>query len=758
MTRIMQETGGRGRFKGLAIGASALALVIASPAWGQVETNQVEPDPAETPAQGLEEIRVTASRRATNLQSESRSVVAIGEAELSRNGVSDPASLARQVAGLSIAPNGANVQVFIRGVGDRTISAATDPAVALQVDGFYYPKSFSISNTFYDLERVEVLKGPQGTLYGRNASSGAINLITAKPRFEFGGFGEIELGNFEHLRATAAVTGPITEDLAVRVAGQVIKRDGYLSDGYNDEDSQAVRGQLLWRPDSLTSLLLSVSYANADTQGVASVVLPEMFDDPWVGPSDPQTRALIATINPPLVGQPQANGFQNIDTLTVTGTFEREFDWATLTVLPAYIEAELEMLTYFAVVAPTFTHTISKQTSIEARLSSPSGSSLKWVVGAFAANEDVNDQDQINQGFFAIAQFRPRLDDRTWAVFGEATVDVTARLRAVGGLRYTYEKKTQAGVTMQYGTDMFPLAEPLPGGADISGERTDEAVNFRAGIEYDLGPRSMAYANVSTGFKAGGFYPDLAPNSYRPEKLTAYQAGIKNRLFDNRLQLNVEGFYWDYKDKQESFLAAARSGGVVLTQNNAARATVYGVDVSVMALVTTNDVVSADLEYLHGRYDSYTYDAIQLDPSVPPITGCDYGDLIPGTPFGYRTIDCSGQPLIRSPEWSGRVAYERHQPLPGGSDLDFRVQTEFSTGYYLANDFTPEERNSSFHTTDAVITWNSASGILAISGFVRNIENEAIYTNASQSPLLPTVALAAIRPPRTYGARLRVNF
>nr|WP_231848788.1 TonB-dependent receptor [Sphingobium sp. SYK-6] len=329
----------------------------------------------------------------------------------------------------------------------------------------------------------------------------------------------------------------------------------------------------------------------------------------------------------------------------------------------------------------------------------------------------------------------------------------------MGGVRYTWEQKSVEGVNgrINFPWDRFPVSNPPGTVLDIGGKRTDKAVNFRAGFEFDIAPASMLYANISTGFKAGGFFADIRPNEYKPEHLTAYQAGIKNRFFDNRLQLNVEGFYWDYKDKQQSYLSITNSGGIGARTDNAGKATLYGADFSIVALVTKNDTVSADLSYNHTRYDEFQYTTAQLGPSAP-LTECAIGPVEPGVPFPRRTIDCSGFPLVRAPKWSGRVGWQHSATLNDGSKLELDVTTQFSSSYYLNNDFTAYEKTDFYHTTDLTLSWTSAGRGVAITGFVKNLEDKAVYTGGSQTPALPGYVLATIRAPRTFGGRIRFSF
>lgn len=732
-------------------GSPAIAQSQDSSPSGKGSTSTV----AGTDQQGLADVIVTASRRAVDLQKESRAITAISADQLINNGVDNPSALQDLAPGLTIAKNGPQLQISIRGVGDRTINAATDPAVAINVDGIYYPKSYEASGAFFDLDRIEVLKGPQGTLYGRNASSGAINLITAKPRFTTSGFGEFEIGNYGDQRFTAAINLPLSDIVALRVSGQVVDRQGYLTDGYDDDISQGIRAHLLIDTGD-TSLLATAAYLHLGGKGGAGVIAQRFGDtppitdvpipaNPWTGPTDPATLARIAATNPDSALQPKADGFHDIDTYRFSFDFEHDLSWAKLSIKPSYVGSNYTDLDYAALVVPIWAHTKSDQFSIESRLSSPDGSRIKWVVGAFGSKEDVSDQYQSKiSPTFALPTYAPKRNDDSWAVFGEANASLTDRFRVIGGIRYTWERKTVAGATAPVFGPIpeFPIPftvpiEALPGASDISGQRTDTAVNFRTGVEYDVAPRVMVYGTVATGFKAGGFFNDVAPdNSYKPEKLTAYTGGVKSRILDNRVQINVEGFYWNYTNKQESYLGTGSiPGSAILLTRNAANARLYGVDASLAAEITSTTHLSGEVEYNHTKYGSYVVDT---------LTG---------------PIDNSGEELVRAPKWSGHVSFDQAIPLPEKlGQLAFNAQMRFSSSYWISNDFVPIERQSAYQIYDASLRWTSPNKAVAVTAFIKNIGDKAYYTGGVVSANLLDAVVGEIAPPRTFGARLRLSF
>ena len=742
-------------------GASAIAMMMAM--GGSALAQQATAAQRNT---GLAEVVVTASRRAVNLQKESRTVSVISAQELVREGVNDPVQIQNLVPGVQVARNGLALQVFVNGIGDRAITAASDPAVSLNVDGLYYPKSYESTGFVYDLASIEVLKGPQGTLWGRNSTAGAVNLITAKPQFTKGptGFIELELGNYADKRVTGAVNQQLTDQIAVRLAGQVIDRNGYLSDGYDDDKEQSGRLEVLYRPDDQQSLLLTGAFAHLGGRGDSSTLYPYQGGNPWAGTSSAPVLAWLASHEaggPGSYNIPTANGFQNINTSTVTADYERNLGFAQLSVLPSYLTSTAPTLQYVAPTVPVYERTASNQSSLELRLASLPGARVKWVGGVIGSYEHSTDllESNVGPGFVLVSPTSAR-NDSTVAVFGEATVPVTDKFRVTGGVRGTWEEKKQTGFT----TAVFGVSVPVPvaampsTGINDGGEKDYRAVNFRAGLEYDVLPQSMAYATFATGFKAGGFYVDAPPNAYKPERLTAYTVGIKNRFFDNRLQLNVEGFYWDFKNEQEIYLGIANANalGFVLKTVNAGSVSIDGASVSLIGRLTDSDTLSFDGEYLHSKYNSFTIYTVGLGGA--PVTGCG---ATTANNFNY-TVNCAGQSLIRAPEWSGRVTFDHQILMASGASVDINLGTRFSSSYWSENDFVPLERSPSYAIGDLSVAYSNPGNRYTVTAFVNNIGNTAYITGSTAPPGITSNqggAIAALMgAPRTFGARLRVNF
>ena len=302
----------------LAFSTSALAQSADTnppPSGTTGETAAVDPQPAE----GLGEIVVTAQRRSESLQKAAIPVDVVTGDTLLASGLTTAGQLGDIVPSLSVQNNGgANITLFLRGVGNFTVNGYSDPAIAINYDGVYLGRPTSTSGLFYDLERLEVLKGPQGTLYGRNATGGAINVLPARPKpGEFSGFGSVSYGNYDALNIQGALNAPLGENGAIRVAGNVVSRDGFLSDGTSDEKTQALRLQLLGELTPDLTVRLSGDYSHSGGKGVGAkyansfrfdfptqrfVVTPSGFDKS-VGLLDPAAQAYRRTLFAGLPGR-----------------------------------------------------------------------------------------------------------------------------------------------------------------------------------------------------------------------------------------------------------------------------------------------------------------------------------------------------------------------------------------------------------------------------------------------------------------------
>lgn len=731
---------------------------------------------------GLQDIVVTAQRRSENLQRAAIAVSAITGDALVSSGISDTASLGRVVPSLVVAPTGGSgTSFYIRGVGTLQGNAFGENPIAFNYAGVYVARPSAPVGTFYDLERVEVVKGPQGTLYGRNATGGAINVLPKRPDLnEFSGDLTAEYGNYDSKKVSGGINIPLGSSVALRVAGQVVDRDGYLSDGYSDEVGQAARLSLLFKPEGDWSALLVADYFHQGGKGVGGVLAPGAafgnpsgYDYPGYaapplsardGGSDPRSiAALLASPQPAgaflangFVEPPKGDGYNDSRFYGVSATIEGNLDFGTLTVIPAYRRSEPNFRFYTFGFLGEAKET-DDQMSLEVRFASKNDQRLRYVIGGYYFVEDQKAENRFRQGSISDVFFQPDLTTESKAVFGQFTFDLLDRVRLVVGGRYTDETKKANTATQSFGP-----AGLLFAGTNQSRQNVSK-FTYKGGVEVDLGPQSLLYANIATGFKAGGFFVGTGDNSFAPETLTAYTVGSKNRFLGNRLQVNLEGFLWDYKDQQISFVGPVQTGPNIFVAGgktvNAGKARFYGLEADVQFALTRADLFNFNVLFNHTNYSELQYVAISAGGS-PLRNGCavtaDTSSPVTA-PARLFSVDCAGKPGINSPKWSGSASYEHTFELGSDLGLILGVRTRLSSSYFVQLEYLPEEKEGGYMQSDASLTLQGPGKRWSLTGFVNNIENTTINASTFVRPVLQT-AYTVVAPPRTYGVRAGIRF
>lgn len=765
-----------------ACSVGALMVPMSALAQGAGET----PVPEANSAMGIGDIVVTAQRRAESVQKSSLAIDVVSGEDLMRAGVSRTEDLTRLVPGLQLAQLGPTAQPFIRGVGNANNTGLADSGVAFNVDGVYIGQSVAYGLSFYDLARIEVLKGPQGTLYGRNATGGAINLITNEPGNDAGGYATFEFGNYNHLRATGGANVPLGPDLSARIAYNFVNRDGFFRDGTGDDVQQAGRLRLKYAPEGFT-LHLNAEYGHVGGIGGGGAVLDGNLDgnpangleynlvNPWDGMGSPYNLA-----NYNVARDKSKRQFNDITAFAISAQLDVDLaEDLTLTVLPAYRKVDQQSSQYLAGFLFEPIDYAFKQFSGEMRLGY-NADRWKWVLGAYYFRQTIDSLFHVDQQVIPTGAVPPSVGTsilllvdgyqktRSYSFFGETTYSVTDALRVIGGIRYTKDK-TDGDGTQTFselpGSPVCTAATPCVRPYD-SQARADD-VSWKGGFEYDLGAQSMLFATASRGFKAGGILTAQAPrNTFKPEILLAYTLGLRNRFLDNRLQVNLEAFYWDYKDKQETIAGFDSCGGPVcpaplppgnLTNLtiNIDKARIYGGSADILFRVSPVDTLHTAVEYAKGEYVDFTFPT----PS-PPNTGCQQTPPSGSNPF--YTADCSGFPLTRAPKWTVVADYQHVFELGDGGDITANGSFNYTSSRYLESHLLTKDLAPGYTLFNADVTYNSPGKNWSLTAYIRNITDEAAPITASgalaETGTLPFVSTAVLQPPRTYGLRFTANF
>jgi iron complex outermembrane recepter protein len=708
------------------------------PALGQnaQQSLSVEPTPA------LTEIIVTAQKRSENLEVVPIAITALSGADLASAGVGSTADLALVTPGLTVVNIAGIVLPHIRGIGTTAYGAGLENSVSTYIDGVYLASGSGSLLSLNNVAQIEVLKGPQGTLFGRNATGGLMQIITKDPQSNFNGEASLGYGNFQTIQGNVYVTGPIAPtldaDLAVHAATQ---GEGYGTNLFNGKDVYrtdrdiAVRSKWRWIPGEDTAMTLSVDYAElGGTQNSTFQNAPGTL--PIFGRPPPTSTWDIDS------------DFQPSDSFKGGGASIRlvqNVGFGKITSITAYRRSQ-DFTAFDADGLPVPIQTIpvvridDRQFTQEVQLSSQDTGRIEWVAGAFFLHADSKyDPSEVILGGPLISPIFP-LDkieiygDQTtdaWALYGQGTLSITDADRLTVGLRYSDERRRLTA------TEPGELAGGIP--IQLISPPIDESKTFtrptwRVAFDHRFSSSVMGYVSYNRGFKSGGFNPGVpADPAYAPEILTAYETGLKVDLLDHRLRLNSAAYYYDYKNIQVAHYVLGQIG-----YYNGAAAEVYGLDSDFEVVVAPGLTLAAGISLIHDRFTNFPNAVI--DTQIPTggvdiTTGSANGNRLPLTPNGTFNLSAD----YRHPFAEGEVG--------------INVSYGHSSGYFFQPDNLMEQ--PSFNLVNAMISWSTQSERLKISLWGKNLTDEVI-ANA----LLPSAigSLAAYRPPRTFGVLVGTKF
>jgi len=798
MTRFERHSIAFGLALQAAAGGSAIAQTVASAETGAAPV-------------GLEEIVVTAQRRPEGVQHAALAIDVVSAKSLGIAGAARASDLAALVPALQISESGNSQQsLYLRSVGTFTANSYSDPAVAFNVDGVAIGRPSSMSGVMYDLQRVEVLKGPQGTLYGRNATGGAINVLPSRPKLgETTAEVALTVGNYGQVHPEAVANFGISDTSAARVAMTYTRHDAYQTDGTGDARNYAGRLQYLYQPSDALSVRLAGDYAHDGGHGSSGTLMA--LQNPFTGaitPSplsrdignlDPRAGALLGgqysfisgRFFGPIDGAPRTDD-------KFWGVMS-EVTWrspiGTLTILPSHRESDLnDVTTGFAFGSIADEH--DKQSSVEARLASDEAGFLRWLVGGYYFREDIDAIYQFDQQALAPIQ-NLNTGTRSKAGFARLTLAPTESFRITGGVRYTDDRKSFDGISrilisacgltspipacpaaplIPAGTSfesissqlqLFPIfpnalyGSTLPGAQTsvfplitipIDTQETFTKVTWHAGVEYDLATDSLLYASADTGYHAGGFAFARIKPTYAPEFIKAYSIGTKNRFLNGSLQVNLEGFYWKYTNQQIPHGGTDLNGAYVFYTDNAGSSTIEGGELSVKYLLTPHTVVNLDAQYLSAVYDRFTYQVPAGGTNPPPVTSCAFAR----SDATHYTVNCAGKTAQQSPRWTGNFGIQQTVDVGDYAligDVNLHAQSDSIVGFEMV----PVEVQKAYTQTNLSLTLMPSSGKWSVVGFVNNVSDKRPYGSAYYNSVMSAFG-ASVGAPRTGGVRADYRF
>ncbi len=718
---------------------------------------------------GIADIIVTAQQRSESLQRAAISVTAINSQTLVNSGVTDISRITNITPAFrATVSNGPYDKLSLRGISNFTSNAQQDNGIIINANGVPLARPTGAHGIFFDLERVEVLKGPQGILYGRNATGGVINLVVRKPGNELAANVGLDVGSYNLVNVNGGIDLPLSDQLTTRTAFQIVRHDGYYKDGTGDEDGVAGRFTLAYAPSSDFHLSLVGDYSRDRGNGPgASLIYGSLsgksgfVDGAWSGlnSSDAIVQAQFAAIG--ATARRKDNTFQDNKYWGVTGTAVWNTGIGDLTTIAAHRVVNQN----YENTVPTFYQgevTRSNQDSLEVRLASSGSGPLKWIIGGFYLDEKAHVQ-QLNEQGTSLSNSDINLHSATVAGFGQLTYAVSSAFRIVGGLRYNHDYKMS--YSPRYTIANYPFATAslrdrpaINAGtfaAIVDQSHAWNSLTYKGGVEFDAGPDSLLYANVSSGFKAGGFsYGPPGGVVYNPEHVTQFLVGSKNRFFDRSLQINVEAFYLKYKDQQlQRFALVPGIGNFTLTEN-IGKSHIYGVEWEIVYLPVQNTRLNFSGQYLKGKYDQFTY----ISPTSQSGT-----QTCPQTVVatGFQ-VDCSGRTLINAPEWVVQGGIDQTVPLNSGANVVLSLSSRYESSRETQINYFTDTKVAGFVRSDASIAYNSPNHKWSLTAYVRNLENKIAYgvvlPGRSYSTVTGGILAVSLEPPRTYGVRLAAKF
>jgi len=741
------------------IGPATVAMTTL--AAGIAHSQAAPPDAA---AGMLEEVLVTAQRRVTNLQATAAAITAVSEDDLQARSIGDVQDLGRLAPSMDVSIYQGEAQIYIRGIGYTGLIGGTDSSTAFHLNGVYLSRSAGAIPGFFDVERVEVLRGPQGTLYGRNATGGSVNVISKGPSSQFASEAELTVGNYNHYRVLGALGGPLgSERVAARLAVQVEQRDGYTDatrpDGSKDdiEDQRDIMARLSVRLEPADNFTIDLIGDYYEADDAASVWL-------YFGPgaaTNPFLRQYIAAqggVVPPVRSRDIGSDVDAFNRPKIWGG-SGKLTWAvgdyTLSSLSAYrVTRPRNFNDLDVTIANAITQFRSEddeQLSEELQIVSPAGRDFEWLLGAYYIDES---NDVRNQYLFPFIDdmfglpadptcCKLRLDGQAnteaSAIFGEANYDFTDKLNVVVGGRYSRERRSGRNDVefVNFLTPLFDNQTPFE-------PATFTAFTPKVGLNYQLSDAVFAYASASRGFKSGGFNIGSYQNTpFNPEKIWSYEAGVKTDLLERRLRLNLAAFYYDYTDLQ---VQDVEGNNTVV--RNAASAVIQGLELETTALLGTAVQIDLAATYLNSEFR----DSCLADPKHPlpqPEPGCT----------GPSQRNLEGLQLPRAPELKLSVGAQYTLDLPNTGQLILRGDYSHQSRIFFSAFEVTELSQEGYGWAKARLAYVAPGAGWQLAAFIDNITDEEVISNATYiADLVDSTITGNMAPPRTYGVQFKVQF
>jgi len=747
----------------------------------------------------LEEVIVTATKRVEGMQDVPIAISVVSGERIEQQGIRNLEELALYLPAVHIAQSGGQNQVFIRGIGSGN-NTGFEQSVGTFVDGVYFGRARNSQAAFLDLQRVEVLKGPQSTLFGKNTVAGAINITSQRPTDELEGYVE---GSYntetEGYTTTAAVSGPLTDTLRGRLVGKYYDEEGYYdnSDPAGEDptrEDKVVRTWLDWDATDSLTFSLKAEYGEFNKEGRHDKIVKSTPTADFLlgfGPDPDFAKSVGFNDKQSSSNRPGKDVEDNTDNTIVQLDFNYQMDNHSLKSITAWTEYDTDLCTdgdyattHFADQCKTEDH---EQFTQEFILSSELGGKFEYLVGVYYQDASLKATTNtgllisaippIEAGVFNLLEpvlgFTPPSgfadsevfsnfdqDTTTWSAFTQVDYDITERLRIRAGIRYSDDDKDVSNdqfITNVGGTEPNPINTVILGPAafnfrvpyDYKLNRGEDHTTGSINLQYDIGDDIMVYATWANGYKAGGFDEsnglDIS-REFEDESVDHYEIGAKMELWDNRVRLNLSAFETSFDDLQVS---AFETATFVVT--NAGEATSSGVEADITVAATEDLTLYGALTWLDSEYDSYEDAACTIEQQIA-------GGLAP------CRQDLSGSPLQFAPDWSGNLGFNYNFAVTADTNLVFNADAFYSDEVLVAPDNDPVGVQDSYWKINARIAWEADDGqwMVAVLGKILNDEttfnwlNDATLSGAGFG--FERAYFGQVEIGRSYELQLRYSF
>lgn len=748
--------------RSLLAGCAGAALLMGAPQLAAAQDGGEE-----QAREGVEQIVVTARRRAESLQDVPVSVSAFSENRIDELQADDLSGLQYSVPNFYFDEGDAsNAVVYLRGIGQNDSLAFADAGVGIYVDDVFIARSQAAFLELFDVERVEVLRGPQGTLYGRNTIGGAVKFISREPTDETEVHLEAGIGDYNFRTIGGRISGPLVEGkLRGKAAVSYIARDGYndnLFDGRDngDQDSLSARLGLYYEASDNLDFALTHDFRRErpDTARSPQLVTPASgFGDPLV-PGSLQTFAAITddfTVNTNASNRSDTDAGGT--TLRATWDASDSWTWESITSFRTFdFDLQLDTDGTPLPLLDVFVKQDQSQFSQEVRFNYDAGDALSLVGGIYYFSDDdetfsgVDNHGAALFGFpvtaFGLATSSMAITDQqttSTAAFLDGTYRFDEQWSASLGVRYTTETKESARVFENFpDPSIFVVRDDTPflagvgvPGTSIANEADFDAFTPKVSLSYQPNDDLLLYGSASRGFKSGGFdgraNSQAQFNPFEPEFVWSYEAGVKSTFADGKIVANAAVFYNDYTDLQVTSFAADPNTGVFVTQfTNAAAATIQGLELELFAVPNDKLSLNASLGLMDASYDEFEI-------------------LVAGV-----VTDVSARPLVNTPEVTASLGATYTQPISANWDVTFHGDANYRSEVATEISASPELTQDAYWLTNAYASLGKSDGSWEIKAGVRNLGDEVIQVQGFNLSEFPGLQSAFFAAPRTYDLRL----